>query len=108
MKYLTRAEEMFLLAIWRLKDNAYGLTIRKQIKESSHIDYSYGTLYGILDQLTHKEYIDRIKGDPTPKRGGRSKIYYKITPRGIEALKKAMEIHKNVWQGITEFSFNRV
>ena len=107
MKYLTKAEEMFLLAIWRLKDNAYGLTLRTQIRESSHIDYSYGTLYGILDQLTHKEYIDRIKGDPTPKRGGRSKIYYRITPRGIEGLKKALEIHKTVWQGITELSFKQ-
>jgi len=106
MKELTKAEEMFLLAIWRLRDNAYGVTIKKQIQESAKKEYTYGTLYGILDQLVQKELVDRYKGDPTPERGGRSKTYYRLSPDGRTALKSALEVHKKVWEGITDLSFS--
>ena len=108
MKNLSKAEEMVLLAIWRLKGNAYGVKIRKKIFETSGKDYTYGTLYGLLEQLVIKEYVIRIKGEPTQKRGGRSKTYYKLTPDAIQALKDAIKTHKLVWQGIDEFSFEEV
>ena len=48
MKEISKAEEMVLLAIWRLADNAYGVTIRRQIRNDTGKDYTYGTLYGLL------------------------------------------------------------
>lgn len=108
MKDLSKAEEMIMLAIWRLKENAYGVTVRKQILKVAGKDYTYGTLYGLLEQLVRKEYVERIKGDPTPERGGRSKTFYKLTPNGVQALKNAMEVHQSVWNGISEFSFDSV
>ena len=107
MTILSKAEEMILVAIYRLEDNAYGVTIRQQILDTADKDYTYGTLYGLLEQLVRKEYVIRIKGDPTPERGGRSKTFYELTPEGIEALKNAMEVHQRVWKGISSLTLNK-
>jgi DNA-binding PadR family transcriptional regulator len=104
MKEISRAEEMVLLAIWRLADDAYGVTIRRQIRKDTGKDYTYGTLYGLLRQMDHKGYIKKIKGDPLPKKGGRSKSYFKLTPAGIRALKDTIELHKRMWKDINELS----
>lgn len=108
MKDLSRAEEMVLLAIWRLKDNAYGVSIRRQILKDTGKDYTYGTLYGLLRQLDHKEFVEKIKGKPTPEKGGRSKTFFRLTPEGIQALKDTLELHKRLWKDMTEFSFDKI
>lgn len=105
IRFLTLSESILMLAIWRLKDNAYGVTIRKKILEITDIAYSYGTLYSALDQLTAKDYVEKVYGEPTPERGGRRKIYYKLSDSGIAALKKARELHDAIWDGINGLSF---
>ena len=107
MNEISKAEEMALLAIWRLGDEAYGVSIRKQIHKNTKKDYTYGTLYGLLRQMERKGYIRKIKGESLPKKGGRSKSYFKITPMGIRALKDAMELHERVWKDVDELSFER-
>ena len=104
MKELSKAEETILLAIYRLKEDAYGVSIRKQIMDVSKKEYTYGTLYGILEQLAQKNYVIRIKGEPTPERGGRGKTYYKLTQDGLQALRKALDSYRSIWDGITELS----
>jgi DNA-binding PadR family transcriptional regulator len=106
MKEISKAEEMVLLAIWRLVDVAYGVTIRRQIRKDTGKDYTYGTLYGLLRQMGRKGYIQKIKGDPLPKKGGRGKTYFKLTPEGIRALKDAIALHKRMWKDIDEFSLD--
>lgn len=108
MKEISKAEEMVLLAVWRLADEAYGVSIREQIRKNTKKDYTYGTLYGLLRQMERKGYIRKIKGDPLPKKGGRSKSYFKLTPMGIRSLKDAIELHKCLWKDITEFSFEKL
>jgi len=106
MKEISKAEEMVLLAIWRLTDEAYGVSIRRQIRIDIGKDYTYGTLYGLLRQMDHKGYIKKIKGEPLPKKGGRSKAYFKLTPEGIRALKDAIALHKRMWKDINEFTLD--
>ncbi len=106
MKELTKAEEVLLLAIWRLGENAYGVTIRKQVADVTGKVYAYGTLYGLLDQLSNKDYVEKILGEPSPERGGRSKTYYRLSPTGIASLKSAIEMHRSVWKGVSEYSFD--
>jgi len=108
MNELSKAEEMVLLAIWRLKDKAYGVSIRRQILKDTAKDYTYGTLYGLLRQLAHKDYVGMVKGESTPKKGGRSKNFFKITPEGIQALKDALRLHQRLWKDTTEFSFDKI
>jgi DNA-binding PadR family transcriptional regulator len=105
MNYLTKSEDILLLAIHHLKDNAYGVTIRKQVKQITGEEMTYGTLYSSLDQLVRKDYVEKTEGEPTPERGGRRKIYYSITPKGFNALKKSQKLTKNLWQDVSELSF---
>lgn len=105
MKELTKAEEIVLLTIWRMEKNAYGVTIKRKIKERTGKDIPYGTLYFLLDQLTLKEFVFKIAGEPTPERGGRSKTFYKITLEGREALKAACKMYQMIWGDLNRFSF---
>ena len=88
-----------------MKDEAYGVGIKRKIEESTGKDMAYGTLYFLLDQLTAKELVFKIVGEPTPERGGRSKTYYQLTPQGINALKASMKMYEKVWGDISQLSF---
>lgn len=103
---MSKAEEMVLLAIWRLADDAYGVTIRRQIRRDTGKDYTYGTLYGLLRQMSRKGYIKKFRTEPLPRKGGRSKTYFKLTSSGIRALKEAIALHKRIWKDISEISFD--
>ncbi len=103
---ISKAEEMVLLAIWRLGEEAYGVSVRRQIRKDTGKDYTYGTLYGLLRQMDHKGYIRKSIGDPLPKKGGRSRTYFRLTPAGIHALKDAIALHKSMWKDINEFSLD--
>jgi PadR family transcriptional regulator PadR len=107
MKDLTLSEIIFLLGIWRLEENAYGMTIRKEIEQMTRKTYTYGTLYSTLDQLYKKGYVIKRAGPPTPERGGRSKIFYRLSPEGITALKAARQLQRAIWKGVPEFSLDK-
>ncbi len=102
MRDLTKIEETILLAIFRLKDNAYGITVRDQIKRATKREYIYSSLYTTLEQLVKKEYIEKRFGNPSPQRGGKRKIYFNLTEAGISELKNTYLRQKSVWNGITE------
>lgn len=101
---LTIQEEIILTAIWRLEKDAYGVAIRKKVEEVTRKKLMYGTLYNTLSQLLRKGYVLKIKGDPTPERGGRSKMYYQVTQDGLKALHKTRELHRSIWKGIPELA----
>ena len=103
MQELTTQEEIILTAIWRLKEEAYGVLIRKTIAEITAKQIMYGTLYNTLSQLLRKGYVSKSKGEPTAARGGRSKMYYRITRDGLRALQHTRDLHRSIWQGIPEF-----
>ncbi len=105
MRELTKAEEILLLAIMRLKDNAYGVAIKRHIQENTGKDLPYGTLYFILEQLTKKGYVKRFTGESKPERGGRSRIYYTLTSEGNMALKHAYKMQQKIWSGYTELAW---
>ena len=101
---MTRNEEIILLAILKLEGNAYGVSIRKQILRDTGNKWSFASIYQPLDNLTRKKYVRRIKGDPTAKRGGKSKFYYEVTPAGIQNLQKLKKAHEQIWAGILGIS----
>lgn len=93
-------EEIILTAIFRLKDNAYGVTIRNKVSEVTQRDLIYGTLYNTLEQLVRKGYVYKTRGEPTGERGGRSRMLYTLTDTGIQALQEARQLQKKIWQGL--------
>ena len=102
--FMSRNEEIILLTILKLKDNAYGVSIRKQIYKNMGIKWSFASIYQALDNLVRKKYVKRIKGDPTDRRGGKSKFYYEVTPKGKQDLQKLKKSYEQVWSGILEIS----
>ena len=105
MRELTKAEETLLLTIMRLKDNAYGVAIKRHIQKTTGKALPYGTLYFILEQLTKKGYVKRSTGEPKPERGGRSRIYYTLTNEGSKALKQAYKMQQKIWNGYAELTW---
>jgi len=102
MKFLSRSDEILLLAIWRLKDNAYGVTIVKEVLKKTGKKLTFGGLWVSLDILHKRGYIMKSMADPTPERGGRSKIFYKLTPDGLEALQQVRNLNETLWENIPE------
>jgi len=105
MDYLTKSEEILLLAIWKLKDNAYGVPIKDNVSGVTGRIWSFGALYVSLDKLAKKGYVEKVKGEPTPERGGRHKIFYNLTPRGNKALQAARELNKTLWSDVPDVAF---
>ena len=99
-KFMTRNEEIILLTILKLQRNAYGVSIRKQIYQDMGDKWSFASIYQPLDNLVRKKYFRRKKGDPTAKRGGKSKFYYEVTPEGLKNLKMLKKAQEQVWAGI--------
>jgi len=105
MNHLTRQEEIFLMAVWRLQDNAYGVSIRRKVEEMTGRKLSYGALYFTLDQIFKKGYVTRTQGEPTPVRGGCSKIFYHLTPAGKKTLHATYDLQQSIWDGVSVLSF---
>jgi len=101
---LSRTEEIVLLAIWRLQKEAYGVTIRTAVSEVTERDWSIGALYAPLHRLEKKGFVQSHKGEPEAKRGGRSKVYYTLTPSGKQALIDIKRMHEAAWNGIPALS----
>lgn len=103
---ITRLEEAILIAIWKLEDNAYGVTINKQVSRSSKREYSMGALYFALDRLLQKQYVGKRIRSFYHQKGGRSRTYYTLTENGKNALREVMTYQKSLWQGIPEMMFD--
>ncbi len=101
-KFITRNEEIILLTILKLRGNAYGVSIRRQIYLDTGEKWSFASIYQPLDNLVRKKYVRRTKGDPTSRRGGKSKFYYEVTREGLRNLQKLKEAHEKVWSGVPE------
>jgi DNA-binding PadR family transcriptional regulator len=99
---LSRWEEVYLLAILELEDNAYGVTIKKAVSQKTGKALSYGGLYFMLAQLVKKGLTVKTPGEPTQKRGGRRKYYYSLTVKGKKALQDTYVHQKTLWKNVTE------
>jgi DNA-binding PadR family transcriptional regulator len=105
MKLLSRIEEIILLAIWRLGNNAYGMTIRAAVIEATGKNWLLGAIYGPLGRLQKNGYIACEKGAPSPERGGRAKVYYRLTQQGKDALLEIHRVNNFIWKGINPNQF---
>ena len=75
-EYLGEFEHIVILALLRLADRAYGVTVRQEIEARTGREVSIGAIYATLERLQAKGYVKSQFGDPTPERGGRSKRFF--------------------------------
>lgn len=100
MRLLSRKEEMILLAIWKLQDNAYGVTVREYIEEMTGQKWLFGAIYNPLGRLVDMGLVESYESDPLPERGGRRKILYRLTIQGKGELIKVRELNSAMWMDI--------
>jgi DNA-binding PadR family transcriptional regulator len=96
-------EQIVLLAIMRLDDQAYDVTIREEIRQHTGRDTFPGALYTTLDRLEQKGLVASRLGEPTPARGGRAKRYYAVSAAGIAAVERAQKSYQSLLAGLHIF-----
>jgi DNA-binding PadR family transcriptional regulator len=93
-------EELVLLALLRLGENAYGAAIREELKQRADRAVSVSTIYVTLMRLEEKGYVRSWMGEPTGERGGKAKRYFEIRPEGTDALEATRTIRERMWEGV--------
>ncbi len=104
MKLLSRQEEIVLLSIWKLQDNAYGVSIREYISKITGKYWSIGSIYVPLGRLLEKGFILPFYKDSYNKKGGRKRRYYDISTEGMKALEEILKLQKSLWGGFPNFA----
>ncbi|HTF17601.1 MAG TPA: helix-turn-helix transcriptional regulator [Chryseolinea sp.] len=98
-------EEIVMLTIGILGENAYGLAIKEEIESRLKRAVSMGALHTSLYRLEEKGYLKSTLGKPTRVRGGKPKRFFTVTASGQKTLKKIMESRQQLWKNIPEGVF---
>ena len=93
-------EEIVLLTVGILDDNAYGVTIKNEIQTRLDRKVSVGALQAALRRMEKKGYLTSRKGESTSKRGGRPKLYFRLTALGHSALAFSRETRNRLWDAL--------
>jgi DNA-binding PadR family transcriptional regulator len=93
-------EQLVLLALLRLEDEAYGVAVQREIARRIGRSTSFGTVYTTLARLEDKHLIVSRLGEPTPERGGRRKKYFRLLPAGRRALDESLRALRNMARGL--------
>lgn len=89
------------MAVFRLGDNAYGMTVRQAVEEATQSFTSIGAIYTTLERLEKKGFVSSWQGEATPERGGKAKRYFKIEGSGVDALRDKERVRQAVLGGLT-------
>lgn len=105
MKRLTLNEQIFLVAVWRLKDEAYGVKTREAVIKMTGGRILFGTVYNTLDYLSQKGLVASQKTQSPSRHGGNNRVYYRLTEAGREALENSRKLQDAIWEGIPRSAF---
>ncbi len=101
MKYrIGEFEEVVLLTVAILNDNAYGVAIKEEIKDRLDRKVSVGALQATLRRMEKKGYLKSALGETNDKRGGRPKLYFRLTTAGHAVLKSSRDSRNDLWDAI--------
>lgn len=98
--YLSDFEQLVLLSVLRLGEDAHGGTIRADLDDTADRSVAAATIYVALSRLEQRGMVRSWMADPTPVRGGKAKRYYVLEPEGIEALRDAKATLERMWAGV--------
>ena len=100
--YLGELEQVVLLAVLRLGDEAYAVPILEQIERQAGRRVARGALYTALDRLEAKGCLRSRLGEPLAERGGRARRYFTVTPPAVRALKRSRLALQRMWDGLEQ------
>ena len=95
-------EELVLLTVCHLSDNAYGVTIQETLAEEADRSVSVGAVYSALDRLERKGYVESWIGGATAERGGRRKRFFRATGAGVQALTDMRAVRERFWRKLDD------
>lgn len=98
--YLGEFEQMVLLSVARLGEQAYGMAIVDELSERTGLDAAVASVYAALDRLGRQGLVSSELGDPTPERGGRAKRFFRLEPAGARALTRSRAALDALWDGL--------
>lgn len=93
-------EQLVLLAAFRLGEEAYAPDIAQVLEDRAGREMSRGTLYGALDRLESKGFLEFTVESPTPQRGGRRRRRFHVTSEGVQALADVRTVMERMWEGV--------
>jgi PadR family transcriptional regulator len=93
---------MVMLAIIRIGDDAYGVSISKEIEATIGSEVQLGSVYDALTRLEAKGLIASALGEATPERGGRAKRHFRATSRGLRLVRETRQSLVKLWNGLPE------
>lgn len=99
-------EEVVMLTVAILFENAYGITIKEDIENRLGRKVSVGAMRTALNRLEKKKFLTSHFGEATAVRGGKRKRFFRVTPEGKKALEQVMETRKQLWEAIPSISFD--
>ncbi len=105
--YLGEFEELVLLIIAALYDNAYGVAVQRELLERCNRKATISTVHSAMHRLSQKGYLESRYSDATPARGGRRKLLFRVTVAGEKALIKSREQRNGIWDSIPKIAFQR-
>jgi len=100
MNRLGELEVLVLFALLRLGEEAYGASIRREIKARAGRSLTPGTIYPTLDRLERKRLVRSRLGEPLAERGGRARRYFVLTPSGVAEVRRAWRQVKGLSEGL--------
>lgn len=103
---LGELEELIMLTVALLYDEAYGVAIMKEIKNRCGRSITISTVHAALARLQSKGYVDSRYGDATSERGGRRKHLFRVTKAGQKVLEQVKEQRNAIWSEIPSVAFN--
>jgi DNA-binding PadR family transcriptional regulator len=100
MEHLGELEQIVMLAVLRLGDDAYGAGIQRELTSRAKRKVSLGTIYVTLMRLEAKGLVRSWLGEPTPSRGGKARRYYALERAGQAALRQSRDALARMWDGL--------
>jgi len=99
-------EEIVMLTVAVLYQNAYGVAIKEEIEQRLKRNVSVGAMRTALKRLEDKGYLTSKFGEATAVRGGKRKRYYHVTLYGKKALQQVMATRIDLWEAIPPMALN--
>lgn len=96
--YIGEFEELVLLTIASLGEDAYGVTVKEDIEKRCDRNISIGALHSTITRLEEKGYIKSWLGEPTQERGGRRKRYFELSHQGKVELHNMKDLRDELWK----------
>jgi DNA-binding PadR family transcriptional regulator len=97
---LNRIELLTLLAVLRLGEKAYGVTIFEEIQRVAGSDVSIAGVYSAIDRLERRGLVRAWRSEPRPERGGRARRHYDVTATGRDLVRHEREMTARMWRGL--------